>query len=50
MARNHVLGTDAADAPWDGALVAAMREQGCAVAEEAIVESLLDDLRATSVP
>lgn len=45
MARDHVLGMDVADAPWDDALVAAMRDMGCAVAEEAIMELLLDDLR-----
>ena len=48
MARDHVLGMDVADAPWDDALVAAMRDMGCAVAEEAIVELLLDDLRETA--
>jgi hypothetical protein len=48
MARDHVLGMDVADAPWDDALVAAMRDMGCAVAEEAIVEVLLDDLRETA--
>jgi hypothetical protein len=48
MARDHLLGMDVADAPWDDALAATMRDKGCAVAEEAIIEVLLDDLRATS--
>ncbi|KDB52892.1 hypothetical protein X805_14960 [Sphaerotilus natans subsp. natans DSM 6575] len=45
LARDHALGLDVAEAPWDEALAAAMREQGCAVAEEAVVDLLLDDLR-----
>jgi uncharacterized protein (TIGR02679 family) len=49
MARDHALGPEGVDAPWDAALVAAMQAQGCAVAEEAVVEGLLEDLRLGTI-
>ena len=45
MARGHRLGADVVDAPWDTDLTAVMQAHDCAVAEEALVDVLLDDLR-----
>ncbi|MBK6350988.1 MAG: TIGR02679 family protein [Proteobacteria bacterium] len=47
-ARRHDLDAATVDASWDPELGRAMRAHGLAIAEEAVVETLVDDLRAVA--
>ena len=44
-ARQHKLDAASVEASWDPELGSAMRERGLAIAEEAVVQALLGDLR-----